>query len=68
VAAGLVPVWASVAVGAGLLLLAFALLQIGLAQLKPSNLAPKRMMANLRHDAETLKSMVIPDATSNNRR
>jgi hypothetical protein len=68
IAAGLAPVWASVAVGAGLLLLAFAIVQIGLAQLKPSNLAPKRILANLRHDAETLKSMVISDATSNIRR
>lgn len=66
VALGLSPLWASVAVGAGLLLLAFALMQIGSAQLKPANLAPKRMMANLRQDAETLKTMVISDATSNN--
>lgn len=66
VALGLSPLWASVAVGVGLLLLAFALMQIGSAQLKPSNLAPKRMMANLRQDAETLKTMVISDATSNN--
>lgn len=67
VAIGLAPVWASVLVGVALLLLAYAIIQIGLAQLKPSNLAPKRVMANLRHDAETLKSMVIADATSNNR-
>lgn len=66
VAVGLAPVWASVLVGVGLLLLAFAILQIAVAQLKPENLAPKRVMANLRHDAETLKSMVIADATSNN--
>lgn len=67
VAVGLAPVWANVAVGAGLLLVAFAIVQIGLAQMKPSNLAPKRTIANLRHDAETLKSMVIADATSNSR-
>jgi CBS domain containing-hemolysin-like protein len=67
VAAGLTPLLASVAVGVGLLLVAFALVQIGLAQLKSSNLAPKRMMANLRQDAETLKFMVISDAASNNR-
>lgn len=66
VAAGLAPIWASVLVGVGLLLLAFAIVQIASAQLKPSNLAPKRVMANLRHDTETLKSMVIADATSNN--
>lgn len=64
VASGMSTVWASAAVGAGLLLVAFVIVQIGLAQLKPSNLTPKRMMANLHHDAETLKSMVIPDATS----
>ena len=66
VAGGLAPIWASVLVGVGLLLLAFAIVQIASAQLKPSNLAPKRVMANLRHDTETLKSMVIADATSNN--
>lgn len=67
VVAGLTPLWASVAVGAGLLVIAYILVQIGLNQLNPANLAPKRMMANLRQDAETLKSMVIRDATSNNR-
>lgn len=66
VALGLSPLWASLAVGAGLLLLAFALMQIASAQMKPSNLAPNRMMANLRQDAETLKTMVNSDATSNN--
>ena len=67
IAAGLSPVWASLAVGAGLLVVVFALVQFGLTQLKPSNLAPKRIMENLRQDAETLKSMVISDATSNHR-
>lgn len=67
VAAGLSPIWASLSIGVGLLLVVFVIVQIALTQLKPSNLAPKRMMANLRHDAETLKSMVISDATSNNR-
>ena len=67
VAAGLSPVWSSLVVGIGLLLVTFVLVRIALAELKPANLAPKRMMANLRHDAEILKSMVISDATSNNR-
>lgn len=65
VGAGWSPALASVAVGAALLLLAYILVQFALSQLKPSNLAPKRMMANLRQDAETLKSMVVTDATSN---
>ena len=60
---GLAPIWASVLVGCGLLLLAFALVQIALPHLKPSNLTPKRTMANLRQDAETLTSMGNPDAT-----
>lgn len=64
VKAGWEPVWAGVLVGAGLMAVAIVLVRIGLAQLKPSNLAPKRMMANLRQDAETLKSMVISDAPS----
>lgn len=65
VGAGWSPAVASVAVGAALLLLAYVLVQFALSQLKPSNLVPKRMMANLRQDAETLKSMVVTDATSN---
>jgi len=68
VAAGLSPPWASVAIGAALLLAVFGLVRTALAELTPANLAPKRMMDNLRHDAEILKSMVISDATSNNRR
>ncbi len=67
VLAGLAPIWASLAVGAALLLAAYIFVRVGLAHLKPANLAPKRMMANLRQDAQTLKSLVIPDATSNNR-
>ena len=64
VAVGLSPTWASVAVGAGLLVFALVLGRIAMKQMAPSNLAPKRMMANLRHDATTLKSMVVPNATS----
>ena len=64
VALGLTPLWASVLLGAGLLVLAFVLIQRGLAQLDPENLAPKRVVANLRRDAETFTSMVTPDATS----
>ena len=68
VAIGLSPFWASLAVGVGALAVAYILVQIAMSQLKPSNLAPKRVMANLRQDAETLKSMVVSDATSNLRR
>lgn len=67
VAAGLAPIWATLVVGIVLLVVAYALIQSGLSQIKPSNLAPKRIMENLRQDAETLKSMVISDAASNNR-
>ena len=67
VALGLAPIWATLVVGIALLVVVYALVQSGLSQIKPSNLAPKRIMANLRQDAETLKSMVISDATSNNR-
>jgi hypothetical protein len=67
VAAGLTPLWASVALGAGLLAVVYVIVQIALAQLKPANLAPKRVFSNLRHDAKTLKSMVTSDATSNHR-
>lgn len=68
VAAGLSPFWAGLAVGVGVLAVAYILAQMALSRLKPSNLAPKRVMANLRQDAETLKSMVTSDATSNLRR
>lgn len=68
VALGLAPIWANVLVGAGLLLVAYVLVQSGLPQLKPANLAPRRMMANLRQDAETFTSKVTPDATSRNNR
>lgn len=65
VALGLTPVWATLAVGIGLAVLAYALLQYALTLMKPSNLAPKRSFANLRRDADALKSMVTPHATSN---
>lgn len=68
VALRLSPVLANLAVGVSFLLLALGLARLALAQLKPSNLAPKRMMANLRSDAETLKSMVISDATTPSQR
>lgn len=67
VEAGLAPLWASVIVGVALLVLAYVLGKIGLGQLSPSNLAPKHIMKNLSEDAQTLKSMVKSDDTSNNR-
>ena len=63
VAAGLSLVWANIAVGAVLLLAAIAIIKHALTLLSPSNLAPKRSFANLRQDAEILKSMVTPNAT-----
>ena len=62
-AAGLSLVWANIAVGAVLLLAAIAIIKHALTLLSPSNLAPNRSFANLRQDAEILKSMVIPNAT-----
>ena len=61
--AGLSLVWANIAVGAVLLLAAIAIIKHALTLLSPSNLAPKRSFANLRQDAEILKSMVTPNAT-----
>ena len=61
--AGLSLVWANIAVGAVLLLAAIAIIKHALTLLSPSNLAPNRSFANLRQDAEILKSMVTPNAT-----
>ena len=68
VSAGWTPPSASLAVGVVALLLAVLLARMALGQLKPSNLIPKRTMANLRQDAKTLKSTVISDATSQTNR
>lgn len=64
VALGLSPLWASVAVGTALLLLAFGFIQYGLALLRPSNIAPRRTLRSLRQSAETLKTMVTDDANA----
>ncbi len=61
---GLSPMWASIAIGVVLLLVAFAIARLALPLLSPSNLAPRRSFASLRQDAEILKSMVTPHATS----
>lgn len=63
VAAGLSAVWANVSVGTVLLLAAFLIFKFALPLLSPSNLVPNRSFANLRQDAEILKSMVTPHAT-----
>ena len=64
VAAGWSVVWASLTVGLGLLVAAFAIIRATLPLLAAANLAPKRSLANLRQDAEILKSMVTPHARS----
>lgn len=64
VAAGLPPVWANLAAGGVLLLVAFVMVKFALPRLSPANLAPKRSFANMRQDAKILKSMVTPHATS----
>jgi hypothetical protein len=61
---GLTPLWAGVAVGVILLVVAVGLVQLARQKMSLSNLAPKRSMTSLRRDAETLKSMVTPGATS----
>ncbi len=65
VVAGLSPMWANLAVGTVLLLAAFVIVKLALPLLASSNLAPKRSFANMSKDAEILKSMVTPHATSN---
>jgi hypothetical protein len=65
VGAGLSPLWASIAVGGVLLLVAGGLVQAGLSLLKATNLAPQRSMNSLRRDVETLKSMVTPNGPTN---
>ena len=64
VVTGLTPFWAGIAVGVILLLAAFGLVQFARHKISPENLAPTRSVKNLRRDAETLKSMVTPRATS----
>lgn len=64
VALGLPPVWATIIVGAVLLVIAVGLVLYAKAKLSPDNLAPKRSVANLRRDAETFKSMVSQGATA----
>lgn len=68
VAAGLSVVWASLLVGVALLLVAFVIVKAAMPLLAASNLAPSRSFSNLRQDAEILKSMVTPHATSDLRR
>ena len=64
VAAGWPVIWASLTVGLGLLVAAFAIIRATLPLLAAANLAPKSSLANLRQDAEILKSMVTPHARS----
>lgn len=61
---GLGPAWSSLIVGVVVLLVAFVLIRTALPMLAASNLTPKRSFANLRQDAEILKTMVNPNATS----
>ena len=64
VAAGLSPVWANIALGGVLILGAFVIIRSALALIAPLNLVPKQSFSNLRQDAEILKSMGSPHATS----
>lgn len=62
---GLSPAWASVTVGLGLLVIGAGLMLYARHLLTPANLAPNRSFQNLRRDAETLKTVVTPNAASN---
>lgn len=53
--AGLAPVWATLAVGIVLLLVAFILVSIARRALRPSALVPRRALQGLQRDLETLK-------------
>ncbi len=61
---GLSAVWASVAVGVSLFVLAIVLVLYARRQMTAENLAPTRSIKNLQRDAETLKTMVKPGATA----
>jgi hypothetical protein len=47
--------WASLVVGGGLAVIAFAMVAKGTSDLKLSNMAPTRTAENLKRDAQTLK-------------
>lgn len=61
VTAGLSPVWAALAVGLPVAVLAIILARQGLDALKPSGFVPSRTLRNLQRDAETLKEGMTHD-------
>lgn len=61
---GLSPLWASVAVGAVILLLALGFAQHANRLIRDAGAAPRRSAASVRRDVQTLQTMVRPDATS----
>jgi Putative Actinobacterial Holin-X, holin superfamily III len=62
--AGLSPVWACLGVGIVLLISALVIVRFAMPLLAAGNLVPKRSFASMHKDAEILKSMVTPHATS----
>jgi hypothetical protein len=64
VAMGLAAHWATVIVGAILLVLALGFAQHAAHQLRDAGAPSRRMARSLRRDVETLKTMVKPDATA----
>lgn len=60
IAFGLSPVVAALVVGVALLLVALALVQMAIRLLSPKNLTPRRTIANVRRDLETLKALGRP--------
>jgi uncharacterized membrane protein YeiB len=61
---GLSPIWASVLVGVALLLLAMGSAQAAARLLRDAGKMPRRTLASVKQDMETLQTMVRPDATS----
>ncbi len=64
VALGLTPIWAAVAVGGVLLLLALGFAQHAAGLLRAAAALPKRSAASVKRDVETLQTMVRSDATA----
>jgi hypothetical protein len=61
---GLPPIWAAVVVGGILLLLALGIAQQAARLLREAGALPKRSVASVKRDVETLQTMVRRDATT----
>ncbi len=61
---GLPPIWAAVVVGGTILLLALGIAQQAARLLREAGALPKRSVASVKRDVETLQTMVRRDATT----